>query len=92
MGLRNHAKTREGRTHRAAANPPATPNRVVARCRRDLWRIGSQVRSLRLDERAAILDDPYIRGLMAQALKVAGADLKTGSGQVALERGAAGKR
>ena len=45
---------------------------------------GSQVRSIRVDERAAILDDPYIRGLMAQALKVAGADLKTGSGQVTL--------
>jgi hypothetical protein len=46
---------------------------------------GSQVRSIRVDERAAILDDPYIRGLMAQALKVAGADLKTGSGQVVLK-------
>lgn len=43
---------------------------------------GNQVRSIRLDERAAILDDPYIRGLMAQALKVAGANLKRGSGQV----------
>lgn len=46
---------------------------------------GSQVRSIRMDEYAAILDDPYIRGLMAQALKVAGADLKTGSGQVVLK-------
>jgi hypothetical protein len=46
---------------------------------------GSQVRSIRVDARAAILDDPYIRGLMAQALKVAGADLKTGSGQVVLK-------
>ena len=46
---------------------------------------GNQVRSLRLDARAAILDDPYIRGLMAQALKVAGADLKAGSGQVVLK-------
>src|SRR6058998_1462841 len=46
---------------------------------------GSQVRSIRLDEDAAILDDPYIRGLMAQALKVAGADLKTGSGRVVLK-------
>jgi hypothetical protein len=45
---------------------------------------GSQVRSIRVDERAAILDDPYIRGLMAQALKVAGADLRTGSGQIVL--------
>ena len=46
---------------------------------------GNQVRSIRVDERAAILDDPYIRGLMAQALKEAGADLKTGSGQVVLK-------
>jgi len=46
---------------------------------------GSQVRSIRLDERAAILDDPYIRGLMAQALKVAGADLRTGKGQVVVK-------
>jgi hypothetical protein len=46
---------------------------------------GSQVRSIRVDERAAILDDHYICGLMAQALKVAGADLKTGTGQVVLK-------
>jgi len=46
---------------------------------------GSQVRSVRLDARAALLDDPYIRGLMAQALKVAGADLKKGSGQVVVK-------
>ena len=46
---------------------------------------GSQVRSIRVDEHAAILDDPYIRGLMAQALKVAGADLKAGRGQVVLK-------
>lgn len=46
---------------------------------------GSQVRSIRVDERAAILDDPYIRGLMAQALEVAGADLKTGRGEVVLK-------
>jgi hypothetical protein len=45
---------------------------------------GSQVRSLRLDGDAAVLDDPYIRGLMAQALIVAGADLKTGRGHVVL--------
>jgi hypothetical protein len=37
------------------------------------------VRSIRLDEQAQILDDRYIRGLMTQALKVAGADLKTGT-------------
>jgi hypothetical protein len=46
---------------------------------------GNQVRSIRVDARAEILDDPYIRGLMAQALKVAGADLKTGRGQVVLK-------
>jgi hypothetical protein len=46
---------------------------------------GSQVRSIRLDEDAAILDDPYIRGLIAQALKVAGVDLKTGRGQIVLK-------
>jgi hypothetical protein len=38
-----------------------------------------------LDEGAAVLDEPYIRGLMAQALKVAGADLKRGSGEVVLK-------
>lgn len=46
---------------------------------------GSQVRSIRLDERAAILDDPYIRRLMDQALTVAGADLKKGRGQIVLK-------
>lgn len=46
---------------------------------------GKQVRSIRLDERAAILDDPYIKGLMAQALKLAGADLVTGKGEVILK-------
>jgi hypothetical protein len=46
---------------------------------------GNQVRSIRVDANAAILDDPYIRGLMVQALKVAGADLKKGSGQVVLK-------
>ena len=45
---------------------------------------GSAIRS-RLDEGAAVLDDPYIRGLMAQALKVAGVDLKKGSGEVVLK-------
>lgn len=38
-----------------------------------------------MDQRAAILDDPYIRGLMAQALNVAGVDLKRGRGQVVLK-------
>jgi hypothetical protein len=51
---------------------------------------GNMVRSIRHDERAAVLDDPYIRGLIAQALKVAGADLKTGSGQVVLKSKIAG--
>ena len=43
---------------------------------------GNQVRSIRLDERAAVLDDRYIRELIAQALKVAGANLRKGSGQI----------
>ena len=34
---------------------------------------GNQVRSIRVDERAAVFDDPYIRGLMAQAVKTSGA-------------------
>jgi len=46
---------------------------------------GSQVRSIRLDEGAALLDDPYIRRLMIQALKVSGADLKTGRGQIVIK-------
>jgi hypothetical protein len=45
---------------------------------------GNQVRSIRLDAGAAVLDEPYIRGLMAQALEVAGVDLKKGKGQVEL--------
>ena len=45
---------------------------------------GKQVRSLRVDDEATIFDDPYICGLVAQALKVAGADLKTGRGRVEL--------
>lgn len=46
---------------------------------------GSQVRSIRLDEQALILDDHYVRGLMTQALKVAGADLTRGRTQVVLK-------
>jgi hypothetical protein len=46
---------------------------------------GNQVRSIRLDERAAVLDDPYIRKLMTQALKEAGANLKAGRGQIVLK-------
>ena len=47
--------------------------------------LGTQVRSIRLDVGAEVLDDPYIRGLMAEALEVAGADLKRGSGEVVLK-------
>ena len=46
---------------------------------------GNQVRSIRVDERAAVFDDPYIRGLMTQALKIAAVDLKKGSGQVVMK-------
>ena len=46
---------------------------------------GNQVRSIRVDERATIFDDPYIRKLMAQALTEAGADLKKGRGEVVLK-------
>jgi hypothetical protein len=46
---------------------------------------GNLVRSIRLDEGAAILDDAYIRGLMAQAVELAGADLKRGRGEVVLK-------
>ena len=46
---------------------------------------GRQVRSIRVDERAAILDDRYIRGLMTQALKAAGVDLKSGRTQLVLK-------
>ena len=53
---------------------------------------GNMVRSIRLDDRAAILDDPYSRGLMTQALKVADADLKSGRGQVVLKSKVAARR
>ena len=46
---------------------------------------GNQVRSLRLDPGAAMLDDPYIKQLIAQAVTVAQADLKSGPGQVILK-------
>jgi len=52
---------------------------------------GSQVRSIRVDKGAAILDDPYVRGLMAQALRVACADMKTGRGRVVLKSKIGGK-
>ena len=45
---------------------------------------GSQVRSLRVDQRAAILDDAYIRGLIDQAIDASGADLRSGRGEVVL--------
>jgi hypothetical protein len=46
---------------------------------------GNQVRSVRLDQHAAVLDDPYIRGLMAQAVKAAGAELTTGRGSLVIK-------
>ena len=45
---------------------------------------GNLVRSIRLNEGAAILDDPYIRDLMKQALQIAGVDLKKGRGRIEL--------
>lgn len=46
---------------------------------------GSQVRSIRVDERALVLDDPYVRRLMARALTLAGANLKSGTSQVVIK-------
>lgn len=46
---------------------------------------GRQVRSLRVDEEAALFDDPYVRRLIAQAVQVAGVDFKTGDGQVVIK-------
>jgi hypothetical protein len=46
---------------------------------------GNQVRSIRLDQNAELLDDGYIRGLMKQALREAGADLKKGSSEIVLK-------
>jgi hypothetical protein len=46
---------------------------------------GRQVRSLRIDGDAAALDDPYVRGLITQATKVAGVNLKAGAGEVVLK-------
>ena len=53
---------------------------------------GNQVRSIRLDESATALDDPYIRRLMAQAVKEAGVSLKTGRGEVVLRATLAKRR
>ena len=46
---------------------------------------GNQVRSIRLDAAAAILDDRYILGLIAQAVKMAGVDLRAGKSEVVLK-------
>jgi hypothetical protein len=46
---------------------------------------GNQVRSIRLDSGAAVLEEPYIRGLMRQALEDAGVDLRRGTGAVVLK-------
>jgi hypothetical protein len=46
---------------------------------------GNQVRSLRLDPGAAMLDDPYVKRLMAQAVTIAEADLKSGPGHIILK-------
>lgn len=43
---------------------------------------GAQVRSIRLDDNAAVLDDTDIRRLITQALKQSGADLRRGTGQL----------
>ena len=43
---------------------------------------GNRVRSIRVNSDATVFDDPYIRGLIAQALKVARTDLTAGAGQV----------
>ena len=55
---------------------------------------GNQVRSIRVNGDATVLDDPYIRGLMTQALKIARVDLTAGKGQVVLQSkiGAVGGR
>ena len=46
---------------------------------------GNKVRSIRVDKDAAVLDDPYIRGLMAQAVKEARADLVSGTTRIVLK-------
>ena len=46
---------------------------------------GNQVRSIKLDAAAAILDDPYILGLIAQSLKDSGLDLKSGRAKIELK-------
>jgi hypothetical protein len=46
---------------------------------------GSPVHSILVDKRAAILDDRDIRGVMVQALKLVGAELRTGCGPLVLK-------
>lgn len=46
---------------------------------------GRQVRSLRVDAEAALFDDPYVIRLMAQAVRLAGVNLKVGRGEVVLK-------
>jgi hypothetical protein len=46
---------------------------------------GKQVRSLRLDDGATVLEDPYVQGLLEQAARLADADLKTGPGRIVLK-------
>ena len=46
---------------------------------------GNQVRSIKLDETAAVLDDPYIRQLITKAVRLSGADLKSGDAAVVLK-------
>lgn len=46
---------------------------------------GNQVRSIKLDANAAILDDPYIRNLITHAVRLAAADLTAGQGSIVLK-------
>jgi DNA helicase HerA-like ATPase len=53
---------------------------------------GNQVRSIRLDDRAATLDDAYVRALMAQALKLAGTTMRSGPRNQVIVRSASKKQ
>lgn len=46
---------------------------------------GSRVRSIRVDGQAEVLDEPYVRRLMAQALTLEGVNLSFGSGSVVIK-------
>ncbi|MEZ5286080.1 MAG: hypothetical protein R2712_14970 [Vicinamibacterales bacterium] len=46
---------------------------------------GSQVRSIVVDDDAAVLDDPYVRGLIGKAVTLSGADLKAGDAAVVIK-------